>query len=225
MTQLAPLAADFVAVAPVPNQVNDWVMLARQKNPQLAQARYQYQLAEKNRQIQQTGYYPQLDVVAQSGWSKQTPQGLISNNGRNNTVGLELNLPLYRGGRTQTAVKQAGYQAVAARDQIDLAERQITGSVRSSFINLNTDRARIQARQQALQSSQLVAKSSQAGYDLGLRTMVDVLLAQRNAFAAEQDYINARYDYVLNMLRLKHASGQLDDAALGEINQWLEQAP
>jgi outer membrane protein len=97
--------------------------------------------------------------------------------------------------------------------------------VRSSFINLNTDRARIQARQQALQSSQLVAKSSQAGYDLGLRTMVDVLLAQRNAFAAEQDYINARYDYVLNMLRLKHASGQLDDAALGEINQWLEQAP
>jgi outer membrane protein len=225
MTQLAPLAADFVAVAPVPNQVNDWVMLARQKNPQLAQARYQYQLAEKNRQIQQTGYYPQLDVVAQSGWSKQTPQGLISNNGRNNTVGLELNLPLYRGGRTQTAVKQAGYQAVAARDQIDLAERQITGSVRSSFINLNTDRARIQARQQALQSSQLVAKSSQAGYDSGLRTMVDVLLAQRNAFAAEQDYINARYDYVLNMLRLKHASGQLDDAALGEINQWLEQAP
>lgn len=222
---LAPLSNDFEAQSPVPNQMQAWVDLAKQKNPQLSQARLQYQIAEKNRKIQQSGYYPQLDVVAQTGWNKQTPDSLISNNGRSSAIGLELNLPLYRGGRTQTAVTQASYQAIAARDQIDVAERQVTGSVRSSFINLNTDRARIEARQQALQSSRLVAQSSQAGYDLGLRTMVDVLLAQRNSFAAEQDYINARYDYVMNMLRLKHAAGQLDIDALAEINQWLEYMP
>jgi outer membrane protein len=222
---LAPLSVDFEAESPIPNQMQAWVDLAKQKNPQLSQARLQYQMAEKNRKIQQSGYYPQLDVVAQTGWSKQTPDSLISNNGRNSAIGLELNLPLYRGGRTQTAVTQASYQAIAARDQIDVAERQVTGSVRSSFVNLNTDRARIDARQQALQSSRLVAQASQAGYDLGLRTMVDVLLAQRNSFAAEQDYINARYDYVLNMLRLKHAAGQLDTDALAEINQWLDDTP
>lgn len=222
---LAPLSNDFEAQSPVPNQMQAWVDLAKQKNPQLSQARLQYQIAEKNRKIQQSGYYPQLDVVAQTGWNKQTPDSLISNNGRSSAIGLELNLPLYRGGRTQTAVTQASYQAIAARDQIDVAERQVTGSVRSSFINLNTDRARIEARQQALQSSRLVAQSSQAGYDLGLRTMVDVLLAQRNSFAAEQDYINARYDYVMNMLRLKHAAGQLDIDVLAGINQWLEYMP
>ncbi|RYY79724.1 MAG: RND transporter [Moraxellaceae bacterium] len=222
---LAPLSQDFEAVLPVPNEMQAWVDLAKQKNPQLSQARLQYQIAEKNRKIQQSGYYPQVDVVAQTGWNKQTPNSLISNNGRSSAIGVELNLPLYRGGRTQTAVTQASYQAIAARDQIDVAERQVTGSVRSSFINLNTDRARIEARQQAMQSSRLVAQSSQAGYDLGLRTMVDVLLAQRNSFSAEQDYINARYDYVMNMLRLKHAAGQLDIDALADINQWLENRP
>ena len=218
---LAPLANDFDAVPPVPNDVESWVALAREKSPQLAQARLQYQLAEENRKIQHSGYYPQLDFVAQTGWNKQTPTTLFNNNGQNSTIGLELNLPLYRGGRTKTAVTQATYQASAAQYQVDLAERQVSASVRAAFINLNTDRARINARKNAMQSSDLVAQASQASYDLGLRTMVDVLLAQRNAFAAQQNYMNARYDYVINVLRLKQAAGQLDDQALIEINQWL----
>ncbi len=218
---LAPLANDFDAAPPVPNEVESWVALAREKSPQLAQARFQYQIAEENRKIQQSGYYPQLDLVAQTGWNKQTPTTLFNNNGQNSTVGLELNLPLYRGGRTKTAVTQAAYQASAARNQVDLAERQVSAAVRSAFINLNTDRARIKARKNAMQSSDLVAQASQASYDLGLRTIVDVLLAQRNAFAAQQDYMNARYDYVINVLRLKQAAGQLDEQALAEINQWL----
>ena len=218
---LAPLANDFDAAPPVPNEVESWVALARQKSPQLAQARFQYQIAEENRKIQRSGYYPQLDLVAQTGWNKQTPTTLFNNDGQNSAIGLELNLPLYRGGRTKTAVTQAAYQASAARNQVDLAERQVGAAVRSAFINLNTDRARIKARQNAMQSSELVAKASQASYDLGLRTIVDVLLAQRNAFAAQQDYMNARYDYVINVLRLKQAAGQLDEQALAEINQWL----
>lgn len=219
--ELAPLADEFEAAPPVPNQVESWVALARQKNPQLAQARFQYQIAEKTRKIQQSGYYPQLDVVAQTTWNKQTPTTLFNNNGQNSAIGLELNLPLYRGGRTQTAVTQATYQASAARNQIDVAERQVSASVRAAFSNLNTDRARIKARKNAMQSSDLVAQASQASYDLGLRTIVDVLLAQRNAFAAQQDYMNARYDYVINVLRLKQAAGQLDEQALMDINYWL----
>ena len=218
---LAPLANDFDAAPPVPNDIESWVALAREKSPQLAQARFQYQIAEENRKIQHSGYYPQLDLVAQTGWNKQTPTTLFNNNGQNSAIGLELNLPLYRGGRTKTAVTQAAYQASAARNQVDLAERQVSASVRSAFINLNTDRARIKARKNAMQSSELVAQASQASYDLGLRTIVDVLLAQRNAFAAQQDYMNARYDYVINVLRLKQAAGQLDEQALAEINQWL----
>lgn len=218
---LAPLANNFDAAPPVPNEVESWVALAREKSPQLAQARFQYQIAEENRKIQQSGYYPQLDLVAQSAWNKQTPTTLFNNNGQNSAIGIELNLPLYRGGRTKTAVTQAAYQASAARNQVDVAERQVSASVRSAFINLNTDRARIKARKNAMQSSDLVAQASQASYDLGLRTIVDVLLAQRNAFAAQQDYMNARYDYVINVLRLKQAAGQLDEQALAEINQWL----
>lgn len=72
-----------------------------------------------------------------------------------------------------------------------------------------------------MESSEIVSKASKAQYNEGLRTMVDVLLAQRNAFSTKQDYLNAKYDYVVNVLRLKASVGQLNEQVLKEMNAWL----
>ena len=94
--------------------------------------------------------------------------------------------------------------------------------MRSAFLNLQADQARIAARQAALESGDVVAEASQVGYELGVRNIVEVLLAQRSAFAARRDFIAARYDYVLNVLRLRAAAGQLTANDLAEINTWLK---
>lgn len=97
-----------------------------------------------------------------------------------------------------------------AQSQLDAAIRRANVDVKSAFMQVDTDRAKLEARKAAMDSSALVSQASKASYNEGLKSMVDVLLAQRNAFSAKQDYLNAQYDYLLNVLRLKAAVGQLE---------------
>ncbi|MFI7965589.1 phosphomethylpyrimidine synthase ThiC, partial [Acinetobacter baumannii] len=108
-----------------------------------------------------------------------------------------------------------------AQAQLDAAIRRANVDVKSAFMQVDTDQAKLEARKAAMDSSSLVSQASKASYNEGLKSMVDVLLAQRNAFSAKQDYLNAQYDYLLNVLRLKAAVGQLGEKDLVELNSWL----
>jgi outer membrane protein len=108
-----------------------------------------------------------------------------------------------------------------AQFQLDSAKRNAAVEVKQAFMQVQTDQAKLQARKAAMDSAELVSRSSKASYNEGLKTMVDVLLAQRNAFNARQDYLNAQYDYILNVLKLKASVGQLNENDLVELNRWL----
>jgi outer membrane protein len=218
---LSPLRDDIRYQAPYPADMNQWVALARQRNPQVEAARHAYTAALRNRDVQDAGRLPKLDFVGNATWSKQGLASQRSSDGKDLSAGVELSVPLYTGGQVGLSVRQASYQADAARNQIDAAERQVVAQARSSFLNLQADRSRLEARQDAVKSGETVAEASQVGYELGVRNIVDVLLAQRNAFAARRDYVNSRYDYVINVIRLRAAAGQLTANDLTEINQWL----
>lgn len=218
---LATLRPDVQYQAPYPADMNAWVDLARQRNPQIEAARYNYQLSLRNKDIQHAAQLPKLDFVGNASWNRQGLARQTTSDGKNLSVGLELSMPLYTGGQTTLSVRQASYQADAARDQIEAAERQVVAQARSSFLNLQADRSRLEARSDAVKSGETVAEASQVGYELGVRNIVDVLLAQRNAFAARRDAVNSRYDYVINVIRLRAAAGQLSANDLAEINQWL----
>jgi len=218
---LAALRADIQYQAPFPTEMTAWVDLARQRNPQVEAARYAYQAALRNQEVQRAGRLPKLDFVGNAVWNKQGLPTQAASDGKSLSAGLELSVPLYTGGQTSLAIRQANHQADAAHNQIESAERQVIAQARSSFLNLQADRSRLEARQEAVRSGETVAEASQVGYELGVRNIVDVLLAQRNAFAARRDYVNSRYDYVINVVRLRAAAGQLSANDLAEINQWL----
>ncbi|MEC7120762.1 MAG: TolC family outer membrane protein [Pseudomonadota bacterium] len=221
--QLAPLRESMQYQTPYPNQISEWEGLAQRHNPEIEVARQRYVVAQRNQDIQRAGHKPSLDLVSNAGWSRQDLSlQTFNSGGKSLSVGLELNVPIYLGGQTSLAVRQAGYQTEAARDQILATQRQATSQVRSAFLNLQADQARIKARQAAVESGDVVAQASQVGYELGVRNIVEVFLAQRSAFAAKRDYIAARYDYVINVLRLRAASGQLTANDLMEINTWLQ---
>lgn len=104
---------------------------------------------------------------------------------------------------------------------MDAAIRKANTEVKKSYLQVETDQAKLQARKAAMESSSLVSRASQAQYQEGLKTMVDVLLAQRNAFSAKQDYVNAKYDYLINVLHLKASVGKLTEQDIQEMNAWL----
>lgn len=219
--KLAVLRDDFQYQKPIPNSLSDWNKLAQSQNLDILQAKIQQQYANDQRRVEQAALYPQIDAVATYGQNQQSPKTLVSGDGQFDQVGVEMNWNIYTGGRTQKSIQKATVNVKKSDSQLDAAIRKANTDVKKSFLQVETDQASIQARKAAMESSALVAQASKAQYDEGLKNMVDVLLAQRNSFSTQQEFVNAQYDYVLNVLRLKASVGQLDEVELERMNAWL----
>lgn len=202
--------------------LDEWLDQAQRYNPAILTAQLSQQVAEQGVQVQAAAGLPQLALTGGVSTSRQSfsvpgqPAG-----GSGYQVGLELNWPLYQGGRITTATRQARFQADAARHQLEAARRQTVAQTRASFLNVQADQARLYARSQAVKSAAQVAEATRVGYEVGTRNIVDVLLAQRNAYVTRRDLLNTRYDHILNYLNLQAAAGWLDGSAIRRVNQLL----
>ena len=220
---LAVLRDDFQFQKPVPERLEDWAQLAQQQNLAILQARLQRQYAEDTRRVEQAARYPQVEAVGSYGYAKQSPESVMSPDGQFDQIGVEMNWNVFSGGHVSKNVQKAAVQVQKSEAELDAAIRKAQTEVKKAYLQVETDQAKLQARQAAMNSADLVARASKAQYQEGLKTMVDVLLAQRNAFSAKQDYLNAQYDYLNHVLQLKAAVGQLTEQDLQEMNAWLVQ--
>jgi outer membrane protein len=118
-------------------------------------------------------------------------------------------------------VRQAAYNKQKALDDIEIARRQTDLETQRAYLNLSSSIAQVKALDQALLSSQSQLDSTKLGYEVGVRTSVDVLNAQQQLFSAKRDLLQARYNYLVNIIRLKSASGVVSEADLLDINQQL----
>ncbi|MCD6060126.1 MAG: secretion protein [Moraxellaceae bacterium] len=223
--KLAPLKPDTPMLKPTPADPEAWAKLAREQNPDLIAARRNQETAlAVSRQVK-SGHLPTVDLFASySSMDRDAGSNIFGSaqNGTTTAVGLEASWSIFAGGRTYNTSRQASYRAAAAQDIATGTEKQVVNSARTAFNNVSADSYRVEARKQAVASTEASLDATQAGYEVGTRNIVDVLLAQRNSFAAKRDYAAARYDYVINSLRLKAASGQLSEVDIKELNTWLD---
>ena len=136
-------------------------------------------------------------------------------------IGLQLNIPLYTGGATSSRVRQGVHQLHNAEYSKEGLRRQTVQNARNLHRAVNTDVEQVQARKQSIISSQSAVEATQIGYEVGTRTIVDVLDAQRQLYAAVRNYNNARYDYILKHLRLQQTAGSLSPDSLKALNEYL----
>jgi outer membrane protein len=214
----------------VPDNPDEWVKLARDRNPQLIVARYNHESAAAATKVQRAAYLPNVDAFGQynnthipiSNPNSPSAQLLEFSSGRTTTFGLEATWNIFGGGRTVASTRQASYKEAAAQDQVVAAERNAISSTRTAYLNVAANSYQVDARKQAVKSNESALAATQAGYEVGTRNIVDVLLTESNLFAAKRDYANARYDYVINTLKLKAASGQLSEVDIRDLNNWLD---
>lgn len=218
---LAVLRDDFQFQKPIPSDMQSWNELAQSQNLGILQARMQKRYSEDAKRVEQAALYPQIEAVGTYGYLKQTPETVMSTNGDFDQVGVEMNWNVFTGFRTQKSIRQASVNVRKSDAQLDAAIRKANTDVKQSFMQVETDQAKLNARQAAMESSEIVSKASKAQYQEGLKTMVDVLLAQRNAFASKTDYLNAKYDYLIHVLQLQASVGQLTEKELADMNAWL----
>jgi outer membrane protein len=219
-------------VSPKPESEEAWVKAALDQNLDLTSARLAADISRDNIAIARTGHYPSVDLVASKSFSSTDatatifdPTSSISANTLNhdNQIGIQLTVPLYAGGATSSRVREATYRHRAALERLERTARATERTARDAYRGVLSEISQVQALKQALASSATALQATEAGYDVGTRTAVDVLLARQRLLDAQSNYAIARYDYVINVLTLEQAAGTLDESRVTRVNAWLNQ--
>jgi outer membrane protein len=148
-------------------------------------------------------------------------EGPADSDNTDDQISLQLLFPIYSGGTVQSGVREAVYLHRAARERLERTARETERATRDAYLGVLSELSRVQALRQALESSRTALQATEAGYEVGTRTAVDVLDSRRRLAEAETNYARSRYDYLINVVRLKLAAGILKQEDVVEINQWL----
>ncbi|MBV1884057.1 MAG: TolC family outer membrane protein [Pseudomonadales bacterium] len=211
---------------PTPNTLDHWLEKSQESNPDLQASKAAQKAARYNKRKALSAYAPDIDLAATYNHASdsQFTSTFAIPKSDTTTLALQLTWTPYLGGSKLASTKEASLKQSQAKAELSATQRNITKRIKNTFRTVNTDVSRVKARQQAITSSQSALEAIQSGYEVGTRNIVDVLQAQRGLFAAKRDYANARYDYVVNVFKLKQLAGALTSSDVEELNQWFNTA-
>jgi outer membrane protein len=220
--RLAGTGAPVPVAMPEPIDMEKWVEIAEQGNRALKIQLQALELADQEIERTKAGHLPTLDVVG--NYSDTRSNGGINGFGndlKDFTVGLQFELPLYAGGAITSRAREAVANRQRALDDVENARRQAGLAARQAYLGVSSTVAQVKAFEQALASSQSQLDSTTLGYEVGVRTSVDVLNAQQQLYTAKYDLQQARYAYLVGTIRLKAAVGLLQENDLDAANRKL----
>lgn len=235
VTDLESPIDDLPLLTPNPADVEAWVTAAQGQNLSLVASRIGATIAEDEIKISRSARFPTLRLQASAGDSRSTSTQTTNTFGggsittppsdsdrESHNLSLNLSVPVFNGGLNRSRIEQSVYRHRAAIESLERVARQTERLTRDAYLGVTSEISRVGATRQALESARTALLATQAGFDVGQRTGVDVVNAQNTVRRAETTYLAARYEYLLNLLRLKQAAGSLSEADLAEVDGWLE---
>jgi outer membrane protein len=218
---LSKLSERMQLVSPEPEDPDQWMQRALEQNLQVVATRFAAETAGLEVKRQRAGHYPTLDMTASANQRNSTG-GILGAETGELSIGLELNLPIYSGGLVNSRTREAHFNHLQAQELLIQQRRDAAKLARDSYLNVIAGISRVRALKRAVESNQASADATRAGFEVGTRTSVDVLIALRALFNAERNYASSRYEYLLETLSLQQAVGILSVDDLENINKWLD---
>ncbi|MBM2830738.1 MAG: type secretion protein TolC [Gammaproteobacteria bacterium] len=208
-------------VSPDPDKIEDWTQISLEQNLQVIAAKHQLETARQEIKIQKAGHIPTLDLVANRGFD--STGGRFGGTEVDSTaIGLSLNVPIYEGGLVNSKTREVRHLYDQALERLEQQHRAAQRETREAFLGVISGISQVKALDQTVISGESALEATVAGFEVGTRTAVDVVAAERAVLQIKRDYARSRYDYILNSLRLKKAAGTLSPDDLQLINGWLE---
>ena len=204
------------------------------QNLQVVSSRFDEEIARDEISFRRTGHYPTVELVANYGESDTEITGQVFNNNpvadfdvdnQNDSIAVEFRIPIFAGGRTSSQVREAVYLHRASKEQLQRIARETERLARDAYNGVLSEISRVNALGQAVTSSRTALEATQAGFEVGTRTIVDVLNSQRTLYIAITNFYQSRYTYIGNVLRLKLAAGNLVVEDLEQIDRFLSDRP
>ncbi len=216
----------FSTSTPNPNSADEWQVTAEAKNLDLITAKVGIDIAQDNINIARSGHYPTLDFAANyngkdedKGYNSAPSADLPVVDGY--SVGVQLNVPIYSGGAIQSSVRKAQSNFVLASQDLSLTHRSVVRTTRNAYNTVIAAISAIKAFEQSVLSAKKALEATEAGFEVGTRTIVDVLDSTRNLYNAKRNLSSTRYAYIQNVLLLKRAAGTITDEDISAINSGL----
>jgi outer membrane protein len=219
----------FGTTRPLPDSANEWQQMAETKNLDLIAQKIGMDIAKENINIARSGHYPTLDFSGRYTSSEDTFEsdffGQIDHPSLDShSLGITFNVPIYSGGATTSAVKKAQHNYVAASQDMELTHRDVVRNTRNAYNTVIAAISAIKALEQSVVSAESALKATEAGFEVGTRTIVDVLNSTRNLYNAKRNLSSTRYGYIQSVLNLKRAGGTITEQDITDINQGLSPA-
>jgi outer membrane protein len=223
--RLEPLRPNIELNPPKPNAMEDWASAASSQSYPVRAQEAALEVAVREIDRVRAGHLPTLNLVGNAGVNSAGLSTAAQLNSATDStiynIGLQLAIPLYAGGNVSSLVRQAVANREKAQQDLESARRTAALGARQSFLGVTNGMAQVKALEAALVSSRSALDSNKLGYEVGVRINIDVLNAQQQVFSTLRDLSRARYDTILNGLRLKSASGTLTDGDVEDINRLL----
>ncbi|MGD8999541.1 MAG: TolC family outer membrane protein [Granulosicoccaceae bacterium] len=220
MESVQRLQTEIPLITPEPASPSEWADKAAEQNLSIRSAQFALDIAREEINRQRAGHYPTLDIVATH--SDSSSNSSFGSDRETGTIGLQLDVPLFQGGYVNSKTREAAYRHSESKFTLEQTRRNVLRQTRDAYLGVIAGISRVKALNQAVISSEKALEATQAGFEVGTRTIVDVLVSQSQLYAAKRDYARTRYDYILNTLNLKQAAGTLSEQDLQQINSWIE---
>ncbi len=224
ISAVQPLRDDYAIKPPPADPMSVWVDSAMMGNPSVLSRKFAADAAYHNIRTQRAGHYPSIDlsVTYQDTTNSGDLNPFATETQDFTSLGVTLTVPVYAGGAVASRGRQAAADYDAALDQLEQEKRGVTRTTRNSYRAVLAGISQVEAFRQAVVSAQSALEATEAGFEVGTRTIVDVLLAQRTLFQAQRDFSQSRHDLVVNRLRLRAGAGTIEVTDLETVNQFLK---
>ncbi|MBV7538715.1 TolC family outer membrane protein [Duganella sp. sic0402] len=216
---LAPLRTGVTIAPPSPATAEPWITSAESQNYSVVAAGLNVEIAKREIKRNRAGHLPTANLVASSSHNSVTGGGSTVNN---NAIGVSWNIPIFNGFAITSKVRETIALEDKARNDLEATRRAAAQNARQAFLGMNSGLAQVKALEAAEVSSKSSLESNKLGYQVGVRINIDVLNAQKLLYSTQKDLSKARYDTIMNGLRLKSAAGSLKEEDLAPINALLQ---
>jgi TolC family type I secretion outer membrane protein len=215
------LRDDIVLPPPAPDDLNSWVTLAKEKSSVIKYNKYNVEFYHGELVKNRAGHLPVLELNA--GWNQTNTQSFysVADPITYKVVGLQLSLPIFSGGYTSAKVSESLAKLNQARQNLEGSILDVTQKLSAAFWGVKGAAARVTALQQSVRAYETALASTKMGLKAGTRTLVDILNAQQQLYSAKRGLLQARYDYIINLVALKYNSNMLSGDDILIINGWL----
>ncbi|MYM40554.1 TolC family outer membrane protein [Duganella qianjiadongensis] len=215
--ELAPLRTGVTITPPSPAAIEPWVSSAETQNYGVVAANLNVEIAKREISRNRASHMPTLNLVASSSHQMQTAGQTINNN----AIGVSWSVPIFSGFAVTSKVRETIALEDKARNDLEATKRAAAQGARAAYLGMNSGLAQVKALEAAEVSSKSSLESNKLGYQVGVRINIDVLNAQKLLYSTQKDLSKARYDTIVNGLRLKSAAGSLKEEDLASVNAML----